>query len=322
MAELLQDWAEKIRTGDRLAIARAISVMENGGPPAIPLLKSLFPSGRSAHVLGLTGPPGAGKSTLLEKLARGRRGRGLKVGILAVDPTSPFSGGALLGDRIRMQIFAAEDGVYIRSMATRGRLGGIAAATGDAVTVLEAAGCEMILVETVGVGQGEVEIAVLADATVVILVPGMGDEIQALKAGILEIADILVINKADHPGAGRLEQELRSMMAFATHNEGWTPPVLQTVATTGQGIDGVEKALGDFCAYSETGSLRINRQRERCRHRLIELIRQDLFERWIQEGRMNGSVDAQVERIAQREQDPYSAAEELVKSFFKESLNH
>jgi len=322
MAEPHEDWAARIRAGDRRAVGRAISLMESGDPSAIPLLKLLFPSSNTAHVLGVTGPPGAGKSTLVEKLAAGYRGRGLKVGILAVDPTSPFSGGALLGDRIRMQGLSTDEGVYIRSMATRGRLGGIAAATFDAVTVLEAAGCEAVLVETVGVGQDEVEVADLADATLVILVPGMGDDVQALKAGILEIADLFVINKADHPGADRLEHDLRSTMALAPRSDGWTPPILQTVATTGQGVDGVGKALDDFHAYRGTGPLHQKRQREKWRRRLLDLIRQKLFECWTQKRLMSGSVDAQVERITRREQDPYSAAEELVRDFFVEPLKH
>ena len=322
MAESYEDWAKRIRTGDRRAIARAISVMESGEPSAIPLLKSLFSAGRVAHVLGVTGPPGAGKSTLVEKLAAGYRGRGLRVGILAVDPTSPFSGGALLGDRIRMQSLSTDDGVYIRSMATRGRLGGIAAATGDAVTVLEAAGCGTVLVETVGVGQDEVEVAALADTTVVILVPGMGDDVQALKAGILEIADLFVINKVDQPGAGRLEQELSSVMALAPRSKGWTPPILQTVATTGQGVDRVEKAIDDFRAYCEKDPLRRKHQRERWRRRLLDLVRQNLFERWAEKCLQNGPVDAQVERIARREQDPYSAAEELIRDFLVGPAEH
>ncbi|HLI30373.1 MAG TPA: methylmalonyl Co-A mutase-associated GTPase MeaB [Terriglobia bacterium] len=316
MAEPNEDWAARIRAGDRRAVSRAISLVESGEPSAIPLLKLLFPSSHAACVLGITGSPGAGKSTLVEKLAAGYSSRGLKVGILAVDPTSPFSGGALLGDRIRMQSLATHDDVYIRSMATRGCLGGIAAATGDAITVLEAAGCQTILVETVGVGQDEVEVATLADATLVILVPGMGDDVQALKAGILEIADVFIINKSDQPGADRLERELRSTMTLAPRGVGWTPPVLQTVATTGQGLDGVEKAIEDFRTYRETGPLHQKRQREKWRRRLLGLIRQRLFERWDQKGLMSGSVDAQVERIARREQDPYSAAEELIRGLF------
>ncbi|MGH9355305.1 MAG: methylmalonyl Co-A mutase-associated GTPase MeaB [Terriglobia bacterium] len=314
MAEPLKSWAERIRAGDRRAIARAISVIEREGQPAVPLLKSLFPYA-AALVVGLTGPPGAGKSTLLEKLAQRCRGKDQKVGILAVDPTSPFSGGALLGDRIRLQALSLDNGVYIRSMATRGHLGGVAAATGGAVTVLAAAGCDTVFVETVGVGQDEVDIAVTSDITVVIVAPGMGDDVQALKAGILEIADLFVVNKADHPGADRLEQELRSVIALAPRAGDWIPPVLQTVATAGDGVEAVEKALDDFRDFCEKSSMRGQRQREKWRRWLRDTIRQRLFERWVRERRLDGLIDAQVERIAHREQDPYSAAEELVNRF-------
>lgn len=316
MSKPYEDWAARIRTGDRRAIARAISVMESGEAPAIPLLKMLFPSSRAAHVLGVTGPPGAGKSTLVELLAGGYRRRDVKVGILAVDPTSPFSGGALLGDRIRMQHLFTDDGVYIRSMAARGRLGGIAAGTSDAVVVLEAAGYDMVLIETVGVGQGEVDIASLADATLVVLAPGMGDDVQALKAGVLEIADLFVINKADRPGADHLAHEITSTIALAPGRDGWTPPVLQTIATSAQGVDGVEKAIDDFRAYCAASSVHGKRQREMWRHRLLHLVQEDLFGRWSRSRPPDGSIDIQIERIIRREQDPYSAAEELAGGLF------
>ncbi len=308
-----EDWAGRIRAGDRRAIARAITATENGGAPPIPLLKLLYPFSRAAHLVGVTGPPGAGKSTLIELIAGGYRKRGLKIGILAVDPTSQFSGGALLGDRIRMQRLSTDRGVYIRSMATRGQLGGIAAATSDAVIVLEAAGCDTVLVETVGVGQGEADIASIADATLVVLAPGMGDDVQALKAGVLEIADVFVINKADQPGADRLEHELISIGAQARGR--WIPPVLQTVAATGQGVDRIERALGDFRAYCETSSLRAQRQREMWRHRLLNLVQEKLLERLARSSPPDGSLDAQVEKIVRRERDPYSAAEELMKEW-------
>ena len=239
MPEIDHDFVEKILAGDRRAIARAISSVENRDPSAVPLLRELFPKAGRARVVGITGSPGAGKSTLVEKLAVEYRRRGGRVGILAVDPTSPFSGGAILGDRVRMQSLAHDPGVYIRSMATRGQLGGLAPTTQDAVTILDAAGCEIVLIETVGVGQDEVEVARLADVTVLLLVPGLGDDIQTFKAGVMEIADLYVINKADRPGADRVEQEVTAMLSLASRPDGWRPPIIKTVATTGQGIVGV-----------------------------------------------------------------------------------
>jgi len=243
MPDALRDLVEKVLAGDRRAMARAISTVEDKDPLALPLLKELFTRAGRALVVGITGSPGAGKSTLVEKLAKEHRRAGARVGILAVDPTSPFSGGAILGDRVRMQSLANDAGVYIRSMATRGQLGGLAPTTHDAVTVLDAAGCEVVLIETVGVGQDEVEVARLADATVLLLVPGMGDDIQTFKAGVMEIADLYVINKADRPGAERIEQEVTAMLSLTSRPDGWRPPVLRTVATTGQGIAELYQAL-------------------------------------------------------------------------------
>src|SRR5579863_4074677 len=217
MPDSLSGWVERIRSGDRRAVARAISAIENGDPAGVELLKSLFAGAHRSQLIGVTGSPGAGKSTLVERLAVEYRRAGKRVGIIAVDPTSPFSGGAILGDRVRMQSLATDEGVYIRSMATRGELGGLAPAAHDVVTVLEAAGCEVVLVETVGVGQDEVEVARLADATVLLLAPGMGDDIQTFKAGVMEIADLFVINKADRPGAERVEQEVAAMLSVAPH---------------------------------------------------------------------------------------------------------
>jgi LAO/AO transport system kinase len=251
MPEINHDFAEKILAGDRRAIARAISSVENRDPSAAPLLRELFPSAGRARVVGITGSPGAGKSTLVEKLAVEYRRRGGRVGILAVDPTSPFSGGALLGDRVRMQNLANDPGVYIRSMATRGQLGGLAPTTQDAVTILDAAGYEIVLIETVGVGQDEVEVARLADVTVLLLVPGLGDDIQTFKAGVMEIADLYVINKADRAGADRVEQEITAMLSLASRPDGWHPSIVKTVATTGQGISELCQALEQFHTFSE-----------------------------------------------------------------------
>lgn len=224
MPERILDLAGKVVTGDRRAIAQAISGIEDRDAGAIPLLKGLFARTGRAYVVGVTGSPGAGKSTLVEKVAAQFRRRGARVGILAVDPTSPFSGGAILGDRVRMQSLANDPGVFIRSMATRGQLGGLAASTHDAAVVLDAAGYEVILIETVGVGQDEVDVARLADVTVLLLVPGMGDDIQTFKAGVMEIADLYVVNKADRPGADRIEQEVTAMLGLSTRADGWSPP--------------------------------------------------------------------------------------------------
>src|SRR5439155_1516314 len=241
-----EEWAAKIVTGDRRAIARATSAVENGEAAGVALLKLLFPKVSPAYVIGVTGSPGAGKSTLAEKLAIEYRRHDCRVGIVAVDPTSPFSGGAILGDRIRMQSLSGDEGVFIRSMATRGRLGGLAPGAHDVVTILEAAGCQVVLVETVGVGQDEVEVARLADATALLLVPGMGDDVQTFKAGVMEIADVFVINKADRPGADRVEQEVAAMLSIGPRTDAWRPPILKTVATTAEGIAGLREALDRF----------------------------------------------------------------------------
>src|SRR5439155_1463849 len=226
------------------------------------LLKILFGKAGSSYVIGITGSPGSGKSTLVEKLALAYRRAGSRVGVLAVDPTSPFSGGAILGDRIRMQSLSGDEGVFIRSMATRGQLGGLAPTAHDVVTILEAAGCQVVLVETVGVGQDEVEVARLADVTVLLLVPGMGDDVQTFKAGVMEIADLFVINKADRPGADRVEQEITSMLSMATRNDLWRPPILKTVATAGEGIGALREAIERFRGFAQANALEQTRRRE------------------------------------------------------------
>ncbi len=225
-----------VRSGDARALARAISIVENRSPGRSDLLKALFPFTGKARIIGMTGAPGAGKSTLVDQLAKLYRKQDRTVGIIAVDPTSPYTGGAILGDRIRMQDHFADPGIYIRSMATRGSLGGLARTTADVTTVLDASGRDVILIETVGVGQDEVDIVRLADITVVILVPGMGDDVQTIKAGIMEIADIFVINKSDREGAERVEREIRALQTLATRQDGWTPPIVKTVASDGTGV--------------------------------------------------------------------------------------
>ncbi len=251
MGESLEQWVEKVCAGNRRAMARAISAVECKDPSSVALLRALFHKAGKAYTIGITGSPGAGKSTLLEKVAAEYRRLGKRVGIIAVDPTSPFSGGAILGDRIRMQALSTDEGTYIRSMATRGRLGGLAAATRDVALIMDAAGCDVVFVETVGVGQDEVEIARLADATVVLLVPGMGDDVQTFKAGVMEIADLFVINKADQPGAERLERQLNVLLSVGAQRSEQIPPIVKTTATTGEGISELCEELEKFRAATE-----------------------------------------------------------------------
>ena len=308
----LQDWAARVRAGERRAVARAISTVESGGPEAAPLLRLFFAGSGGAEVVGVTGSPGAGKSTLVEKLAASYRKPGGRVGVVAVDPTSPFSGGAILGDRIRMQAVATDEGVYIRSMATRGELGGLAPAAHDVVAVLEAAGCGTVLVETVGVGQDEVEVAHLADVTVLVLAPGMGDDVQTFKAGVMEIADVFAVNKADRNGAGRVEQELRAMLSISPRADGWRPPIVQTVATTGDGVAELGQALEEFRAFGVRTGLRRTRQRQRWRARLLALLRQRLFEQVYRAHLRDGAVDRWVDEVVERRRDPHSVVDEIV----------
>ncbi len=289
--------AEQVLRGDARALARAATAIENRRPEGLELLKELFPKTGHATLIGVTGAPGAGKSTLVDQLVRAYRAAGKEIGIIAVDPTSPFSGGAILGDRIRMQAHHADPGVFIRSMATRGSLGGLAAATTDVALLLEAAGKDTVLVETVGVGQDEVEVARLADVTVVVLVPGMGDDVQAIKAGIMEIADVFVINKSDRPGADLLERELKAMLAIAAHRDGWQPPIVRTVATEGKGAAEVLAAVRKF---QEWGG-RKNRRVELWAMRLREMLRERLLERLPDE-----EVERAAAEVAERHRDPYS----------------
>jgi LAO/AO transport system kinase len=318
----VEDWAQKIQAGDPRSVARAISAIETGDDAGISLVQTLFRRARRAQVVGITGSPGAGKSTLVEQLAATYRANGLRVGILAVDPTSPFSAGAILGDRIRMQRLSTDPGIFIRSMATRGHLGGLASATQDAATVLMAAGFEVILIETVGVGQDEVEVAKLADSTVLVLVPGSGDDVQVLKAGVMEIADIFVINKSDGGGADRLERAIAAMISSAPREDGWQRPIVQTVATTGQGVDRLRHVLDDFQSFAERMHLRVKRDRKIWRERLLETLREDLFTRVVKPHLADGMIDALVGQIMDRSRDPHSAAEEILKNCFIDLSDH
>src|SRR5271156_4806329 len=268
--------AEKIVAGDLRALARAATWIENRRPEAESLLRELFPRTGRAMILGVTGAPGAGKSTLCDQLIEKLRAEGKTIGVIAVDPTSPYTGGAILGDRIRMQRHHADPGVFIRSMATRGWLGGLAAATTEMTMLLDAAGFDVVLVETVGVGQDEVEIARLADVTLVVLVPGMGDDVQAIKAGIMEIADVFVINKSDLPGAEKLERELKAIQSLSTRADGWVPPIVHTVATDGQGI---AQALAAVRSFLEFGAGK-RRAVANWNLRLREMLRDRLLDRF------------------------------------------
>jgi GTPase len=312
MPDRLENWAEQVLAGDRRAVARAISAVEDKEPEGRELVKRLFPKTGRAFVVGITGAPGAGKSTLVEKLAKDYRAAGRTVGICAVDPTSPFTGGAVLGDRIRMQQLATDEGVYIRSMATRGHLGGLAAAAHDVAAILDAAGFEFVLIETVGVGQDEVEVARLADVTVLLLVPGMGDDVQTFKAGVMEIADIFVVNKADRPGADRVVQEVAAMLSISARPDGRQPAIVKTAATTGVGVATLRQELEKFRASARGGPLGQRRQREQWRARLLELLRERLFEKVVAERLSDGEIDARVEDILARRADPYTVVEALI----------
>ena len=312
MADSIETWVAKVLARDRRAMARAISAVESGDAQGTTLLKRLFAATGKAQVIGVTGSPGAGKSTLVEKLAGSYRSSGARVGIIAVDPTSPFSGGALLGDRIRMQNLAGDKDIYIRSMATRGQLGGLAPTTHDVVTVLDAAGCDVVLVETVGVGQDEVEVARLADATALLLVPGMGDDVQTFKAGVMEIADLYVLNKADLEGAERLEQEIAAMLSLASRADGWRPPIVRATATTGSGISEVRRGLEQFQHFQEQGAGRAKRRKNYWRGRLLEMLRRNLFERVVRERLPGDSLDRFVDDLIEHRADPYSLVEKIV----------
>jgi LAO/AO transport system kinase len=292
-------------------LARAISTVENREARSSELLKSLFPHTGHARILGMTGAPGAGKSTLVDQLAKHYRKENKTVGIIAVDPTSPYSGGAILGDRIRMQDHFADAGIYIRSMATRGSLGGLARATADVTTVLDASGRDLIMIETVGVGQDEVDIVRLADITVVILVPGMGDDVQTIKAGIMEIADIFVINKCDREGAERVEREIRAMQSLAVRSDNWTPPIVKTVASEGQGIADLATTIGQYEAYLKKENLVLKRNVENWRERLVEMLRDAMLEK-VRAEMTDGEMGRYAAEIAEHKRDPYSLVEEIV----------
>ncbi len=303
----LQSLVDRVRRGDVRAMARAISLVEDDAPQAPDIVRALFPSTGRAYMVGVTGPPGAGKSTLVDRLSLELRRRDETVGIIAVDPTSPYTGGAILGDRVRMQAQAGDDGVFIRSMATRGHLGGLARATHEAACVLDAAGKDWVVIETVGVGQDEVDIVRTADVAIVTLVPGTGDEVQALKAGIMEIADIFVVNKSDREGADRLVASVEGMLALDDAVPGeWRPPVVRTQATTGAGLGELLAAIDAF--RQRTAADRPARRRVRDEFRLRELLAGQFMDHVDRRVLAAGELERLLDGIAARDLDPYTAA--------------
>jgi len=303
---------EQVFAGNLRAVARAITTVENDSRETPEIMKAVFDHAGKAFVIGITGSPGAGKSSLVDKLASFYRDQNEKVGIIAVDPSSPFSGGAILGDRIRMATLGTDKNVFIRSMATRGNLGGLARATVDAVTILDAAGFQRIIVETVGVGQDEVEIVKAADVTVVVLVPGMGDDIQAIKAGIMEIGDIFVINKADRDGALRTERELRMLLELSgTRPDSWNPPIVKTIATENKGIEELAKAIEDYREFQKNNQ-NIERRKAIAKWRLLELLREKLLQEVLSQDNTTKKLEELALKVAEGKMNPYSAVEEIL----------
>lgn len=303
---------DRIAAGDPRAVARAISKVEDGSNDASQLMKEIFPLTGRGLVIGITGAPGAGKSSLVDKLALHYRQQGDRVGIVAVDPSSPFSGGAILGDRIRMQMLGLDSGVFIRSMATRGNMGGLARSTVDAVSILDAAGYGKIIIETVGVGQDEVEVVKAADISVVVLVPGMGDDIQAIKAGIMEIGDVFVINKADREGVNSTEKELEALLSLATREDSWEPPIVKTVATESKGIQELAAAIESYRKFNLEAKSGLGRRRAIARWRILELLRERLVSQTLESDSASEKLDRLAGEVASRQRDPYSAVDELL----------
>jgi len=308
--------AEQILAGDARAVARGMTLIENGSPEGEALLDQIFGKRGPAPRVGITGPPGAGKSTLVAEYARLLRGEELQVGVVAVDPTSPFTGGAILGDRVRMGEHATDPKVFIRSMATRGSLGGLAARTGDLCELLDAWGSTVTLIETVGVGQSELDVAEASDSVVVVLTPESGDAIQALKAGLMEIADVIVLNKADHAGADAMEAALRSSLAFRG-SEGWKPPIVRTIAIERKGIEALHQALLEHRAYTAAAERAATLRREKTRLRIRNAVRDGLLDAWLERQDFDAELDHAADRVLRGESSPHRAARDLMERMIR-----
>ncbi|MFZ0414133.1 MAG: methylmalonyl Co-A mutase-associated GTPase MeaB [Candidatus Acidiferrales bacterium] len=312
VSQTVQDWAGQVRAGDVRAISRAMTAIENRSQEAESLMRELFPHTGKSYCVGITGAPGTGKSTLVDRMAAYYRSKQNTVGVIAVDPSSPFTGGAILGDRIRMQGHASDSGVFIRSMATRGSLGGLSQATSDAALLFDAAGKQIVLIETVGVGQGEVEIARLADCTLVVLVPGMGDDVQNLKAGLMEIGDVFVLNKADREGADRFEQQLRGILQLVPERDGWKPPIVLTVATQNEGIAALAGEIAKFREHFSGKNERRAKEIALWKERLLNLLREQLVRRALGRVASESVLEKLAAEVAERKRDPYSAVKEIL----------
>lgn len=310
------DIVAELLNGSKLAISRAITAVENEYDDAVEILQKIYPHTGRAYVIGITGPPGAGKSTLTDKLTKEYRSRGKTVGIIAVDPSSPFSGGAILGDRIRMNELTMDEGVFIRSMATRGSLGGMSRKTAEAVKVLDAAGKDIIFIETVGVGQSEVDIVKAADTTLVVLVPGLGDDIQAIKAGILEIGDVFAINKADRDGVERLHIEIEMMLDLDQNETEWRPKITRTIASQNQGVVELVDSIEEHAAYMVKTGLIQKRRFARTRNEILTML-DEAIQAYLKKKVANSRFEALTEEVSQRKNDPYSAVKSILAEVLK-----
>jgi len=320
MLTKIEEFVDGVLKGDRRSIAKTITLIENNLPEAQKALSLLYPHTGGAHVIGVTGPTGSGKSTLIDKLVKELRRKGKTVGVVAVDPTSPFSGGAFLGDRVRMQELSTDEGVFIRSMATRNTPGGVAKTTKDAVKVLDASGKSVVIVEAVGAGQSEVEIIKVAQTVLVVLAPGLGDDIQAIKAGLMEIGDIFVVNKADRENANKAVMDIEAMLDMNPDKEKWRPPVVMTTAINGEGITGLLDKIDEHRKYLKAGAIEIQR-RERIEAELVEVIKERVAEAIVEDLKRKGELEEVVRKILSRETDPYSAADMLLAKKLK-GLKH